>query len=121
MTDHKVIIEAARKIVALYDAEAVAFKEVGRHGEKFVIARTALEDELSEDGPDIARAFIALHARCTKLETALRFYADPKRYEGPNQRAEPGDEWTAPDAPYRQDVGRDNGRNARAALAEGSK
>ena len=78
MTGHKAIIEAARKIVALYDAEAVAFKEVGHRVEKFMIANAALEYALSEDGPDIARAFIALHARCTKLETALGVIVDDR-------------------------------------------
>lgn len=56
------------------------------------------------------------YARIDKLEKALSFYADPIRYQGPNQMAEPGDKWTPEDATYRQDVSRDNGSIARTAL-----
>ncbi len=52
------------------------------------------------------------------LVAALEFYADPKRYEGPNQKAEAGDEHTPSENVYRQDVIRDQGDIARAALAK---
>lgn len=51
-----------------------------------------------------------------QLVAALRFYAEPGRYHGPNQRAVEGDKFTAMDAPYMQDVTRDRGDIARATL-----
>jgi hypothetical protein len=52
------------------------------------------------------------------LIDALKFYADGKRYSGPNQRLVNGDKYTAKDAAYMKDVTRDGGAIARAALAE---
>lgn len=52
------------------------------------------------------------------LAKALRFYADPSRYEGANQRPVEGDEFKVPGLPYRLDVTRDCGEIARAAIAE---
>ena len=49
----------------------------------------------------------------------MRFYADPKRYCGPNQRAVVGDEYNprGDEAAYYHDVNRDGGEIARNALA----
>ncbi len=47
---------------------------------------------------------------------ALCFYADPSRYQGANSRKLPGDPYTPPDQPYRQDVLRDCGAIAREAI-----
>lgn len=60
----------------------------------------------------IARAIEGLCA-------ALKFYADDRRYYGPNQQAPAVDNY-APDAdcPYLWDVTRDHGAIARKALAD---
>jgi hypothetical protein len=50
------------------------------------------------------------------LVRALEFYADPKRYDGPNQHPLPDDPYARPDAAYIYDVTRDHGAVARAAL-----
>lgn len=55
-----------------------------------------------------------------RLRAALEFYARPIAYLGGNQRNEGQDDpFTPADAPYIEDVGRDGGRRARAALAGG--
>ena len=50
------------------------------------------------------------------LVKALRFYADPERYMGANQRLIAPDEYTPEGRAYMQDVTRDGGEIARAAL-----
>jgi len=62
---------------------------------------------------DLDSALDSLVLRVQDLETALGFYADPRRYQGPNQRAEAGEE---SEGGYRIDITRDGGRKARAAL-----
>ena len=49
-----------------------------------------------------------------RLRKALAFYADPKRYMGPNQRNEFSDPFSP--GPYLQDVTRDGGEIARRAI-----
>jgi len=58
-----------------------------------------------------------LEEEVVKLRRALRFYADPRRYHGVNQRidGEP-DEYQPQDQPYLLDVSRDGGRIAAKAL-----
>jgi hypothetical protein len=51
------------------------------------------------------------------LVKALEFYADPKRYDGPNMQPIPNDIYAKPDAAYIMDVTRDGGSIARKALA----
>lgn len=51
------------------------------------------------------------------LISALEFYADPRRYDGPNQRLTSDDKYTPTDAGYMQDVTRDGGALARKTLA----
>ena len=51
------------------------------------------------------------------LRSALGFYSQPVRYDGPNQHPIPGDPYTAADSAYMNDVCRDGGEIARAALA----
>ena len=51
------------------------------------------------------------------LRSALGFYSQPVRYNGPNQRPIPGDPYTAADSSYMNDVCRDGGEISRAALA----
>ncbi len=65
-------------------------------------------------------AFKAGRARVAELEHALSFYADATRYRGPNQGIVEGvvDHFTPPDAAYCQDVSRDSGAIARAALGD---
>lgn len=51
------------------------------------------------------------------LRHALEFYADPTRYQGPNQKlGDRVDPYTPEGNQYRQDVGRDGGQLARRAL-----
>lgn len=57
-----------------------------------------------------------LEAEVARLRAALKFYADERRYRGPNQPAFDGDEFTTDAGPYMVDVSRDWGRIARAAL-----
>ena len=52
------------------------------------------------------------------LAGALEFYGDKRRYEGSNQRLTVPDKYTPVGAVYLQDVARDNGEIARAALAQ---
>lgn len=58
-------------------------------------------------------------ARIAELEKALRFYEQEIRYQGPNQREVNGDIYTPAGAVYLQDVTRDRGAIARAALKLG--
>ena len=61
-------------------------------------------------------------SRIVELEVALRFYADPLRYKGPNQllsREEAAaDPYSGIESPYRIDVTRDQGEIAKKALRE---
>jgi nucleosome binding factor SPN SPT16 subunit len=53
-----------------------------------------------------------------QLVAALKFYADPVRYDGSNQRIpKNGDAYTPSDHAYLRDVTRDGGQIAIAALA----
>lgn len=61
-----------------------------------------------------------LKARIQELETALRFYADGRRYQGANQKPIADDPYAKPDAVYINDVTRDLGAIARAALSKGA-
>jgi hypothetical protein len=63
----------------------------------------------------ICRRIAALEAEVARYRQALHFYADQLRYEGPNQRALPGDAYSV-GKHYRHDVTKDNGDIARAAL-----
>lgn len=56
------------------------------------------------------------NAEIVRLRHALEFYADPRRYDGPNQRPIEGDPYAKPDAAYIMDVTRDNGAIAKKAL-----
>lgn len=57
-----------------------------------------------------------LLSEITRLRTALEFYADPRRYDGPNQQPIPDDPYAKPDAAYIMDVTRDHGSIAVKAL-----
>ena len=54
--------------------------------------------------------------REASVRFALEFYADKKRYAGPNQRATPDDPYTQLGASYMLDAHRDCGEIARSAL-----
>jgi hypothetical protein len=69
------------------------------------------------DKPERAKELATDYESRMKLVAALQFYADPKRYEGSNQRRDSGDPYTPEEMPYRLDVYRDSGEIARAALA----
>lgn len=62
--------------------------------------------------------YTELTAQVAALKHALQFYADPTRYDGPNQRRTEPDHYTPPDQGYRRDVTRDGGLIARSALRE---
>lgn len=72
---------------------------------------------LNDRAPELESRAATLQARCDALAEALRFYADPTRYHGPNQ-PNTGDKWTDPSAPYAKDVLRDAGSLAREALTK---
>lgn len=59
--------------------------------------------------------------RVTQLETALRFYADERRYLGPNREPIPDDPYSPPSRAYVHDVTKDGGQIARQVLREGEK
>jgi hypothetical protein len=54
--------------------------------------------------------------KLSKIRNALKFYEDPKRYDGPNQNPVDGDPFRPEDCPYLWDVLRDRGDIARVAL-----
>lgn len=56
--------------------------------------------------------------RVAELEAALKFYAEPRRYDGPNQNNPGNDPHTKSDALYFTDVTRDGGGRASAALSK---
>ncbi|CAB4130380.1 hypothetical protein UFOVP119_4 [uncultured Caudovirales phage] len=57
-----------------------------------------------------------MRAKLGAAEYALRFYADPVRYRGSNQRAEGPDPYTPTSSVYLTDVLRDNGALARSII-----
>ena len=74
---------------------------------------TGHKAQLAVDNSDFVFRACNLHYQ---LVRALKFYADPERYRGSNQRIDGSDEFTPDGNPYLQDVGRDDGAIARAAL-----
>lgn len=57
-----------------------------------------------------------LEKDAVRYKKALRFYADPVRYHGPNQRLDGVDEFTSCGAAYLRDVTRDGGQIAIEAM-----
>ena len=99
--------ETIRTLVSERDALAVRVTEL----------ETEVLDQCRLNGMGAERE-LALMGRVRELEAALGFYADPERYHGANQRAiGDRDPFTAKEAPYMQDVTRDRGAIARAALS----
>lgn len=74
-----------------------------------IIAYTSAGTNEKADAPLLAAA--------PDLVKALEFYAQEFRYDGPNHRAMPDDPYTPDGQPFLQDVTRDRGAIARAALA----
>jgi hypothetical protein len=62
---------------------------------------------------------IDLMNEAARLRTALEFYADPRRYEGPNTNPIPNDPYQPEELVYRLDIIRDGGQIARNALKQG--
>jgi hypothetical protein len=62
---------------------------------------------------------IDLMNEVARLRTALLFYADSRRYEGPNTNPIPDDPYQPKELVYRLDVSRDGGQIARNALKQG--
>jgi len=62
-----------------------------------------------------------LRASNKQMAEALRFYADERRYGGPNREPIKDDPFGLPDDPYIRDVTKDGGTLARAALKDGDK
>lgn len=79
------------------------------------------EIELNAQMEEVQRVYIATLKTAADeiavLRKALGFYADPFRYNGPNQRLadDETDPWN-PDGVYMKDVTRDGGEIARKAL-----
>lgn len=75
---------------------------------------------MTATGPEVERLAVLLlstSSEVRRLREALEFYADPRRYNGPNQY-NPGDDPHSPQhAAYLTDVTRDNGGRAYAALS----
>jgi hypothetical protein len=98
-------------------------KPVGHFHAECYVAMAALYRIL---GRDAARALFAAPSPKSRVNKAtvpfdtlwyaVMFYADPTRYGSPNARVTAGDIYTAPGSPYRQDVTRDHGHVARAAI-----
>jgi hypothetical protein len=65
---------------------------------------------------EAVNSYDANQVRIRELEKALEFYADSRRYDGPNQRPIENDPYADADAVYIKDVTRDHGRIAKAAL-----
>jgi hypothetical protein len=92
-------------------AQVLCFEE----GNWFV-AGGGLSEPLQGTEADCKRIAAALSAQARVVE-ALQFYADPRRYRGPNQPRPEGDEFTPSKFPYMIDVTRDGGLIARDAIA----
>ncbi len=97
---------AAQTAAELADVKA----DFANQSENRVVISRKLYAEL------LARSVHPAQGEATMRE-ALEFYADPTRYHGPNQRNDHADKWSG-ESPYIQDVTRDGGAIARAALAE---
>jgi hypothetical protein len=95
---------AARSTIARLEAESALIRE-------------SLADAIKGRAA-VCEANARLLDERDEARKALRFYADPLRYQGGNQRPLPGDEFTPAGFYYRIDVTRDGGAIARAALKE---
>lgn len=75
------------------------------------------------DDPEVnkVRALVAAASAYQVMREALEFYAEQRRYNGPNQNNPGDDPHTPPDAPYFTDVTRDGGERARAAIEKATK
>lgn len=103
-------LEASKeKIKAILDNESGAFLS---HQLKTIRAKAHVEGQKSVQDP-------VQDERVTKLVEALNFYADPRKYKGPNQEAEPDEEKR--EGLFRLDVTWDQGEKAREALRQFSK
>lgn len=70
-----------------------------------------------EENKRLKAELTAERERAEKLEKALSFYADTRRYQGSNQRYRDGDDnFTPPGSPYLIDTHRDGGKIAREVL-----
>lgn len=78
--------------------------------------RTRYEGQAPRDDETLARAYEEVRRERDDLRLALTFYADRKRYESMNLLNDGTDPFTSPSEPYYQDIGRDWGAVARAAL-----
>lgn len=84
--------------------KVVAIMPAGREGDICTFGQSPSDAD--------ARLMIAAPA----MARALAFYADPRRYEGANIRPIENDPYAKPNQVYIQDVTRDLGEIARAAL-----
>ena len=75
----------------------------------------ALAKLIAELRPEVVVSLISQYRR---MEEALRFYADERRYNGANQRPIPDDPYSPPDRAYIHDVTKDGGDIARQALQD---
>ncbi len=83
--------------------------------DRAVAAAYGLREDCHPD--ECMRDRARLIAAAPYLLAALEFYADPRRYDGPNTSPIEGDQFAPDGLVYRYDVTRDHGRVARAAIA----
>jgi len=79
-----------------------------------LLERHRIDSERMWPAPSDLDLLAAEHIKA--LEWALRFYANPGRYDGPNMPPLPDDPFQPEHLVYRMDVTRDFGSVARAAL-----
>lgn len=70
------------------------------------------------NAPTLAATIVKAVNSHDALVKALEFYADPRRYNGANQKPIEADPYAQPGEVYIRDVTRDNGSLARSALAK---
>ncbi len=96
--------------------------EVDARWRRYCVAEVmARNPQVNEFVGDKERHIEHLESQLERMREALEFYADFRRYDGPNQRYTGGDPYTPEDASYLTDVTRDRGSFARAALTKEEK
>jgi hypothetical protein len=108
--------EEALMLASAIVAAAEAYPINGSDAEK--IAALDVLIKAKHGSVKVARALLSSAKAEGEMREALAFYADARRYNGPNQNNPGNDPHTPEDAPYLTDVTRDCGKRARAALKE---
>jgi hypothetical protein len=96
--------------------KVVSVMKGARNSPSHVMCVWADDMKAAEDVEAFLESAVNRSAQFEEMVRALQFYADPKRYQGANQRNDANDPYSG-DAPYIKDVGRDSGAIARTALS----